>query len=93
MVEHRLIERLLDAHLQQRRIIEAVGRIIGARRIAHHDGHNDILALRYLQLLAHGGATFKVDICIILGRVQSQRFQRRLAAPVRGGIAHTHKES
>ena len=37
MVEHRRVQRLVDADLQQRRVGEGVGRVVRARRVAHRD--------------------------------------------------------
>ena len=65
MVEHRRVQRLRDAHLRQRRVREAVGRVALARGVAHDDRHDHIRARRHHQLLAHRGAALGVEVGVV----------------------------
>jgi len=42
----------VDPDLEQRRVVERVGREVGARRVAHHDRNRNIRARRHDELLA-----------------------------------------
>ena len=62
MVEHRLVQRLADANLSQRRVVEGVRREARALRVAHGNSHYDRLARAHDELLTHRRAAGVFDV-------------------------------
>ena len=92
MVQHRHVQRLGHADLQQPRVGNRAGRAALARRIECHDGHHDVGTRAQHQLLAHGGAAGLVDVGVALRRGQRQGLDGCIAAGGRAGVGHAGDE-